>query len=322
MDPSLPPALAGAIQRELEGVSRKDLAIRSAATTAAYRAGGTSAAAIRTGADALAYALARLPATYAATTAVLSEARARAPDFAPRSLLDAGCGPGGGSWAAIGAWPGLEAVRWVDASGPFLDLAGRLAAAGPAPLGRAETRRGDLSGEALPTADLVLASYVLAELPASRQAEVATRLWEACEGVLAIVEPGTPAGYARILEARRVLLQAGATLLAPCPHANDCPLAEPDWCHFTVRLPRSRDHQIAKAAEVPFEDERFAYLLAARPGVAVAPAAARILAPPKASKPGIAFKVCGLGGLEQRFAPRRDKTAYATARRRGWGDAL
>ena len=36
----------------------------------------------------------------------------------------------------------------------------------------------------------------------------------------------------------------GAAILAPCPHAQACPLVEPDWCHFVQRLPRSRDHRL------------------------------------------------------------------------------
>lgn len=321
MSPDLPPALRAAIARELEGVARKGLAERAAATSAAYRAGGTSAAAIRGPEDALAYALARLPATYAACASVLAEARRLAPAFAPRRLTDAGAGPAGGSWATVEAWPGLASVAWLDSSPPFLDLARRLAAEGPEPLRRAEATRLDLTaGAPFPAADLVLASYALAEIPAAAQTRVVEALWTACEGVLALVEPGTPAGYARILAAREALIGAGASVLAPCPHHDACPLSAPDWCHFSVRLPRSRDHRLAKGAEVPFEDEKFAYLLAARPSVASGARAARVLAPPRAGKPGIEFKLCTAGGLERRFVARRDKAVHAAARRLGWGD--
>ncbi|HEX7886137.1 MAG TPA: small ribosomal subunit Rsm22 family protein, partial [Phenylobacterium sp.] len=280
-----------------------------------------SAAVIKGRDDALAYALARLPATYAADAMVFAEAQARAPDFAPASLLDAGCGPGGGSWAAAAAWPSLDRVTWFDASAPFLDMAERLAAQAPTPVSRADAQRGDLTAGPFPKADLVLASYALAEIAASAQQSVVERLWTACEGLLALVEPGTPAGYGRILAARDMLIAAGARILAPCPHEAACPLAAPDWCHFSVRLPRSRDHRLAKGAEVPFEDEKFAYLLAARPAVAAAPAAGRILSRPKAGKPGIEFKVCGAEGLDRVFVPRRDKPSHARARRLDWGEA-
>lgn len=321
MGPELPPALKAAIDAELAGASRRDLADRTAATSEAYRAGRGSAAVIKGRDDALAYALARLPATYAACAAVFGEAGDRAPGFAPTSLLDAGCGPGGGSWAAAEAWPSIDRVAWFDASAPFLDMAARLAAAGPAPVRQAEARRGDLTVGPFPRADLVLASYALAEIAPAAQAGVVGRLWDACDGVLALVEPGTPAGYARILAARDALLAAGARLLAPCPHHAACPLVAPDWCHFSVRLPRSRDHRLAKGAAAAFEDEKFAYLLASRPQVAAEIPPARILAHPRAGKPGIEFKLCAGGAVELRFAPRRDKPEHARARRLGWGDA-
>jgi ribosomal protein RSM22 (predicted rRNA methylase) len=323
LNAELPAALRSALDRELDGVSRKALAARAARASEAYRAGRGSAGVIREAEDALAYALTRLPATYAACAAVFAEAAARAPDFAPGRLLDAGTGTAAASWAALGAWPQIAAVAWLDESASFLEVARRLAVDGPAPLAAAEGRRLDLTAPAAdwPRADLVACSYALAEIPPARQASVVGAVWDACEGLLALVEPGTPAGFARLRAAREALTAAGAAILAPCPHEAACPIEDPDWCHFSVRLPRSRDHRLAKGAEVPFEDERFAYLLAARPGIG-APAAARVLAPPRAGKPGIELKLCTPGGLEQRFVPRRDKAAYAQVRRLGWGDRV
>lgn len=319
MAAELPPALRVAIERETAGASRRDLAQRTAATTQAYRAGRGSAAVIKGREDALAYALARLPATYAACAAVFAEAQRIAPAFAPSSLLDAGCGPGGGSWAAREAWGSLDRIAWLDASAPFLDLAQRLAGDDFA----ATATRGDLAAGPFARAHLVLASYALAEAPPAGQPQVVANLWAATQSLLAIVEPGTPAGYGRLLAARDALIAAGATILAPCPHQLACPLAAPDWCHFSVRLPRSRDHKLAKGAEAPFEDEKFAYLLAARPGVAAEVRTPRILARPKAGRPGIELKLCtAAGALERRFVARRDKAAHAVARRLDWGDAL
>ncbi|WP_337189352.1 small ribosomal subunit Rsm22 family protein [Phenylobacterium sp.] len=317
MASELPPGLRAALERELTGVSRRDLADRAAATSRAYRAGRGSAGVIRGRDDALAYALTRLPATFAACAAAFGEAQARAPGFVPASLLDAGCGPGGGTWAAREVWPSIASVDWLDASAPFLDLARRLAAG----IFEARITRGDMATATPAAADLVLASYALAEVAPAQQVEVIDRLWDATLGLLVLAEPGTPAGYARILTARDALVARGASLLAPCAHAAPCPLAAPDWCHFAVRLPRSRDHKVTKQADAPFEDEPYAYLVAARPRVVGAPAQARILAPPRANKPGIDLKLCTPEGLERRFVPRRDKAAYATARRLSWGDA-
>lgn len=323
MGVELPPALRAALARDLEGVSRKGLAERAARASAAYRAGRGSAGVVRVAEDALAYALTRAPATYAACAAVFAEAAARAPAFRPRRLLDAGAGPAAASWAALQAWPEIAAVTWLDESASFLETAGRLAAHGPAPLATAERRRLDLTagGDGWPRADLVACSYALAEIAPERQAAVVAGLWAACEGLLALVEPGTPAGFERLRAARQALVAAGAEILAPCSHAGPCPIVGDDWCHFSVRLPRSRDHLQVKGAEVPFEDEPFAYLLAARPGIG-APAAARVLAPPRSGKAGVELKVCAPAGLQRRFMGKRDKAAFAEARRLGWGDAV
>jgi ribosomal protein RSM22 (predicted rRNA methylase) len=326
MNVELPQALRVALERELEGVSRRGLAERAQRTSQAYRAGQGSAGVIRGLEDALAYALARLPATYAACSVVFAEAARLVPGFAPVTLLDAGSGPAAASWAAREAWPGLSGVTWLDASAPFLDLAGRLASApgAPAPIAGAQRLKADLvGGGPWPAADVVAASYALAEIPPARQAEVVGDLWAAARGLLVLVEPGTPAGFQRILAAREALVAAGADLLAPCPHARACPLAAPDWCHFSIRLPRSRDHRLAKGADAPFEDEKFAYLVAARRGVAehAGGRAARVLRHPRTGKPGIELRLCGAEGLETRLVGKRDKAGYARARRAGWGDA-
>lgn len=322
MTPDLPPALRQAADRLLEGVSRKGLAEQSARISAQYRAGQSSAGVVGSAADATAYVLTRLPATYAAGAHVLAEAARIAPGFQPTTLLDAGAGPGGAGWAALETWPAIGAATLLDSNQSFLEMATTLAAQGPAALRDAQRLRGDLTAPRdWPAVDLAIASYALAEIAPARQAETVTALWAATLGMLVLIEPGTPAGWGRILAARDGLIAAGATILAPCPHHAPCPLVAPDWCHFVQRLPRSRDHRLAKGGEVPFEDEKFIYLIAAR--AEVARRESRILAPPHAAKPGITFKLCTpRGTAEPRFVPRRDKPAYAIARRLDWGDVL
>ena len=96
------------------------------------------------------------------------------------------------------------------------------------------------------TRDLVSLAYVLNELAPAARESVLQRLWDATADTLVIIEPGTPAGWERILAARRQLIEAGAHVLAPCPHAFACPLQAPDWCHFAERVSRSRLHRLAK----------------------------------------------------------------------------
>jgi ribosomal protein RSM22 (predicted rRNA methylase) len=106
--PSLPAELKTALDAKLEGLSRKEAAGRAALISKTYRNSGGSGT-IRTGTDALAYALARMPATYAAITASLNALCKIRPGFAPQNLLDVGAGPGTASWAAAEAFPSLGA---------------------------------------------------------------------------------------------------------------------------------------------------------------------------------------------------------------------
>jgi ribosomal protein RSM22 (predicted rRNA methylase) len=138
-----------------------------------------------------------------------------------------------------------------------------------------------------------------------------------------LVEPGTPDGFARIRAARAGLIAAGASIAAPCPHDRACPIVAPDWCHFSERLQRSRDHRLAKAADLSFEDEKFAYIVAVRSTVPLARSGARVLAEPRSSKAGLRLKLCRPdGAIAELAVPRRDRKAHAALRRVRWGDAL
>lgn len=316
----LPDQLRDALARLTEGLSRRELADRARVISETYRSGGTSKP-IADERDALAYALARMPATYAAVSACLTALREARPDFAPASIIDAGAGPGTAAWAATGAFPSLTDIALLDANPVLMQLAKTLTA-DHEPLAEAGFRVGpanQLLANA-PGADLVVASYVIGELADHERSEFTTLLWERTRDTLVVVEPGTPAGYARIIALRSQLIAQGAHVVAPCPHDKPCPLAAPDWCHFAQRLPRTRDHMLMKDADVPFEDEKFSYVALSR--VSTVARAARVLAPPHVGKAAVEAKLCTVDGLVQASIPRRDKPAYANARRWRWGEAV
>jgi ribosomal protein RSM22 (predicted rRNA methylase) len=316
----LPPALRAAIEALAAGHPGRALAEAAARLSNDYRSGrGTRLAGA---VDLAAYAVARMPATFAAVSAVLAEVASRT-DFAPASLIDAGCGPATASWAALEVFDGLGAVTLVDAHDGMMGLARQLAAGRPLLAGSRFVKAGleRSLGEA-GTADLVVAAYALNELPPGQIAAAAGRLYRASTGLTVIVEPGTPQGFAVIASARAALAATGGHVIAPCPHDGACPVTAPDWCHFSVRLPRLRAHRAAKGADVPFEDERHAYVAVARPGIAIHPASARVLRPPVAAKPGTTFRLCTAEGAADRFVPARDKTLSRLTRHTGWGDAF
>lgn len=279
--------------------------------TEAYRHGRSSAQI-----DLAAYLTSRMPATYAAIRRVFDGVG----DFVPRSILDVGAGPGTASWAALARWPALEQITMVEADARFVALAGVLAKASEIPvLARATITKARL--DAFETkADLVIAAYVFAEFEERAAGEAALKLWAQCKAMLVIIEPGTPRGFARIRNARAALLDAGAHMIGPCTHENTCPMSGKDWCHFTQRLARSREHMHAKSATVPFEDEKFSWLAVASEKCDLA--AARIIAPPVTTKISITLNLCTAGGLTMQQIASRDKQAYKLAKKLEWGDVL
>jgi ribosomal protein RSM22 (predicted rRNA methylase) len=319
MTPDLPAELKVALERKAEGLSRNDAARRAGAISQAYRGGGDSKT-IRSDEDALAYALARMPATYAAVAACLTAMIATRPDFAPTSLLDVGAGPGTATWAAAQAFSSLRAFTLLDSNASLRNLAIDFARS-TSHLSSIDCQQGDalkLLANA-PSADLVVASYLVGELGQAERVRLADAMWSKTSDTLLILEPGTPAGYARMIELRARLIAAGAHVVAPCPHDDTCPLVAPDWCHFSQRLARSRAHKLLKGAELPFEDEKFSYVVLSRNAVAQRPA--RVLTQPKISKVAVTMKLCTAASVEIVNVPHRDKANYSRARKLNWGNA-
>lgn len=310
----LPRALRQAVEAALEGIAARDLAAASAALSDRYRAE------LRDGrlhvADDLAaraYLAARLPATYAAIRAAFDAVAAVRPEFAPRGLLDFGAGPGTALWAARDRWPGLESAALVEASASMRKFGEGFAGQSGVP--HIAWHRQIPAG----TRDLVTLAYVLDELNGAARAALVQQLWASTGDTLLIVEPGTPAGWRRILDARDLLLRHGAHLVAPCPHASACPLIAPDWCHFSRRVSRSRAHLQAKGAEVPWEDEKFSYLAVSRNAPALP--GARVIAPPRAGSGKIELKLCeGDGRARSVLVTRREGDRYKQAKRLAWGE--
>lgn len=321
---NLPRHITDALDTLLHGVSRSDLADRSARLSCGYRSGETSRTTIGSFSDALAYAVTRMPATYAAVSAALAYTAEQLPDWHPDSILDLGTGPGTASFAALDQWPDIRHLTMVERNAASRSLARQLADAAPIPaLSDAHIVAGDLiAGTAsLPDADLVVAAYVLVEL---QEAEVAPMIQAAlskARQALVLVEPGTPAGFERIRMARTALIRMGAKPVAPCPHAHACPIVAPDWCHFSVRLSRSRDHRLTKQAERSFEDEKFSYMAVSR-SLIPAIAGPRIISPPRIGKADVTFRVCDVPGIAERRIPRQDKFNYKAAKKLGWGNIV
>jgi ribosomal protein RSM22 (predicted rRNA methylase) len=315
----LPQRLRQAVEVALEHTPRSDLAKASEVLSSRYRS-ETNDGQFHLSDDlaARAYLAARLPATYAAVSACLATIAKAKSDFAPKSLLDVGSGPGTVMWAASERWSSLEQSTLLETSPTIRAWGEKLGS----PITGTKWLTADVSTNfEAPHSDLVTAAYVLNELKEEARATLIKRLWSLTNETLLIVEPGTPAGWQRILSVRTQLIDAGAHVVAPCPHHEACPLIEPDWCHFSQRVARSRLHRQAKNAEVGWEDEKYSYVAVSRtPGIQVQ---ARVLGTPRGRSGLVQLKLCKQDGTaREQTISKREGELFKTARRIDWGDTL
>lgn len=317
----LPAGVRHWLAGQAEGVRLSALREQHGTISRHYRAGGASSGVVDSSGSVLAYALGRMPATYAACHAALRQLVAISAELAPESLIDLGCGTGAATLAALETFPGLRAVRLIDHNAPFLRFAETLLRDTGAATGRdISCSRGNIIDAGTEAADIVAVSYALVELGEGDARRAVLNAWARTRMALLLVEPGSRAGFSRILAARKALIAAGARIAAPCTHHATCPTPEGDWCHFSVRLARSRGHRFVKGADAPFEDEKFSYLIAVRAEPRVA-TRGRIVAPPRHEKGGSRFRLCNEGGLHDVTVATRDP-AHKRLKKLMWGELM
>ncbi len=313
-----PAELRGEIERLLADENTNLLAAAAEGISKKYRGNdGSGRRLISSRRDILAYAAVRMPATFGAVSRALQLTLECLPEERRefRTALDIGAGTGAASHAAA-MIAGCESIECIEREPEMIALGKRLTDLCGVP---AEWKSGDIADGFEDKAELVLCSYCLNELGQSGGKAAVKQLWESAERLLLIVEPGTPEGYANILSAREQLLSLGAHIAAPCPHETPCMLQKGDWCHFTVRVARSRLHKQLKGGDVPYEDEKFCFLAASREQVSRC--SARVLRHPEIASGRITLELCAPEGIGKRTVTRKSPQ-FKAARKSDPGDCF
>jgi len=315
---TLPLKLSNAIDRELAPLSPDKLRNACFDLSQRYARGQF----IETQLHRQAYIAARLPATYGVTQDVF---RRVTPFLKPiKTLLDLGAGVGSMAWAARDAMPNLQQVTLFEQDVELLRLGQHLTQDNLEPLQLSWCRDDVTKEEVFPLHDAVVLSYVLNELSLKEQVYVLERAYGATDKLLILIEPGTPQGYGHILTARHLLTELGAHIIAPCPHRNACPLGPAfkegkDWCHFSVRIPRGKYHLRAKEGVLPYEDEKYSYLVVS-PHQQPA-SQARVIKAPIRKTGHVILDLCTPRGDEERLiVSKSEGKDYKLARDIDWGD--
>ncbi len=268
----------------------------------------------------LSYLATRVPATYAVCDDVFS--RLAAYDISINTLLDLGSGPGTAAICAKYIFPEIEAITCIDQDKAFKVFAESFLSAPYFQKTKIRYALHNLADvKTFPKTDLITISYALNELENDIAQSVVHKAWQSTKQALVIIEPGTPRAFERLKQRREELISYGATILAPCPHDGDCPMADGDWCHFSVRVERSALHKYIKDADLNYEDEKFSYLIAVK-SMAIERPSNRIVKNPQKRSGHQIFDLCTPNGLQSRTVSKSDKLLYKIARKKAWGDVL
>lgn len=255
-----------------------------------------------------AYITARMPATYAAIDRVFQNI----PDeIAPNlhTMSDYGAGPGTGLLVAKKHFP-IQAATLYEKNQSMVSKGKQLV--------DAQWVIEDFTQVNPLQSDLALFSYSLGELPPERWQAIIESVWNQSQVIVAI-EPGTPDGYELIMQIRDLLLRLGGHLLAPCPHERGCPLRGLDWCHFSARLARTKEHRLVKGAKRGWEDEKFSYIIATHSKNNLPKG--RIIRHPQKNKGHVVLKVCDQDGVSEQIITPKKGPFYKWARKADWGDS-
>ena len=255
----MPNRLLEAIDKELQHVPRQKLAAAAKELSSKYRTQEERKASplIATDAHRLAYMAVRMPATFAAVSAVLYEVVKVIPSLEPRSLNDIGSGPGTATFACLNAFPSLQTANFFEMDAAWISIGKRLLAGYRDDIASTWSNVDVSQQREFPMSDISVISYAIGELSPGSACTLVENAWTASSQLLVIIEPGTPRGFSYINKVRDHLIANGAFIVAPCPHNNKCPMQEPDWCHFSCRLNRTEMHLQVKEVDRGFEDEKF-----------------------------------------------------------------
>lgn len=321
---ALPDELQAILERETAHISPSKLSAAAKELSQRYRSPDrdTYSSFMSTEAHRLAYLAVRLPSTYAIIQRVLQEIKRRMPQTFIKSILDIGAGPGTASWVAAECFPELQKATLLEQDGEWLTIGQRMMQATTKKVLQAAEwhQQGQLKASEHSNDDLVIMSYMVGEVPLDVLPGLISEGWKATNQVMVVVEPGTPHGFERIRQARQQLINEGAHIVAPCPHAGRCPMEKDDWCHFAQRLERSAFHVAIKDASLGYEDEKYSYIAVVKTAVALPEA--RILRHPQKHKGHIGFTLCAQNGLENRIVSRRSGELYKQSRKLEWGDTF
>ena len=271
---------------------------------------GTSENLIKSKEDSVIYAISRMPATYSVTSTLLSQLAREGLLGGTLKVADIGSGTGAGYLAIKTTFEGAD-VQLIERDDNMISTFKQIFG------DEADVKKADVLKQNLDfdeTLDLVICSYVLSELNDADREMLFKKLLKIQTKYLLLIDTGTPKTYRDFMKLKQIAVSCGHKVIAPCM-TEDCPLGE-DYCQFYVRVERSGIHKMAKeGATLPYEDEKYFYLLLSSYANDDRRGKARVIRRPEISTNLTRLKLCTENGVIERLFSKRSKEEYRRAKK-------
>ena len=255
---------------------------------------------------ALAYACARMPVTYAVIQYVIDEFVRKVPNYVFRDILDIGSGTG-----ALMCYFLNDELSYtaIEKSKTMIEVSRNLISGGTL---IPEFHCCDVQQAVTQQHDCTFLVYSLNEM--SDKSAILQKAVDCTNDYIFVIETGTPVGFEVIRLAKQVAAKNKLGVIAPCATEN-CPLTANDWCHFSVRVPRTELHNLVKNSTLPYEDEKFGYIILSKKSAEYC-SNNRIIKRPMKKKGHAIFDLCTDSGT------RRVISSDKKHRKAEWGEEL
>lgn len=292
------------------------------------RTSGFGRVTLRSVHDVLAYLALRAPATYAQIYSSLTQIQELLPSWQPTKILDLGTGPGTGSWAAKAIWSSIAESISVDEHKEFLRVGKQIENNANLDMDmhwlQADLQKG--LPEQLETYDIIIIANVLNELNPKAADKLIGQAFDLCQGILVIIEPGTPAGSSIIENASRKLSKAG-NLLAP--YIQNTFISKTDYyIHFSQRFIRPefqrriRQHmRDTSLMASDWEDTKYAYTIISKLNPEVIPWG-RCIGQVHIQKGFLEVPILTKDGIQKVKVMKRNYDQYTFAKDLKWGQLI
>ena len=268
-------------------------------------------------AEAVSYAISRMPATYAAVYSAFKQILANYNEEIT-SVLDVGAGTGAGTWA-VNEIESISQITCLEREKSMSNIGKKLME--NTVLDNVQWKSYDiLQDEIAEKADIVLTSYMINELPEQERENAVLKLWKATNKLMVVIEPGTPEGFENILNIRKLIKEQGGYIVAPCCCNGECPIKENDWCAFYARVARSSIHRQAKGGNLGYEDEKFSYIAFSKIPVEIT--GERILRHPQINSGFVKVKLCTADGIQEKTYSKKDGEIYKKIKKLDAGEKI